>query len=268
MGESGSLPGWQLCRGISGSFRVEWVAGFVWNQWQPWSGIRSIGIVGLFGYHFAYFKAMTLAPAVEVSLLAYLWPLLIVLLSAFLPGEKLRAQYIVGALVALAGCWLLISRNADGFAWQNLPGYLVALSCALIWSSYSVLSRLVRSVPTDAVGWFCGVTAILALICHLLWEETVWPEGVLQWIGVVGLGLGPVGVAFFTWDHGVKHGNIQLLGTLAYSAPLISVILLILAGFGEATVAVLSASILIVIGSLIAGRAKSRTVAEPELLTD
>jgi len=38
--ESGSLPGWQLCRGISGSFRVEWVAGFVWNQWQPWSGIR------------------------------------------------------------------------------------------------------------------------------------------------------------------------------------------------------------------------------------
>jgi hypothetical protein len=21
---------------------VEWVAGFVWNQWQPWSGIRKI----------------------------------------------------------------------------------------------------------------------------------------------------------------------------------------------------------------------------------
>ncbi|MCL1479556.1 MAG: hypothetical protein MH219_19525 [Marinobacter sp.] len=40
-GESGSLPGWQLCRGISGSFRVEWVAGFDWNQWQPWSGIRN-----------------------------------------------------------------------------------------------------------------------------------------------------------------------------------------------------------------------------------
>ena len=35
---SGYLPGWQLCRGISGSFRVEWVAGFVWNQWQAWIG--------------------------------------------------------------------------------------------------------------------------------------------------------------------------------------------------------------------------------------
>jgi hypothetical protein len=40
LGEPGNLPGWQRCRGISGSFRVEWVAGFVWNQWQPWSGIR------------------------------------------------------------------------------------------------------------------------------------------------------------------------------------------------------------------------------------
>src|SRR5690554_4097885 len=133
----------------------------------------AIGVVGLFGYHFAYFKAMTLAPAVEVSLLAYLWPLLIVLLSALLPGEKLRAQYIVGALVALAGCWLLISRNADGFAWENLPGYLVALSCALIWSSYSVLSRLVRSVPTSAVGAVCGVTAIVSFISHSLWAVIV-----------------------------------------------------------------------------------------------
>lgn len=270
----GEIPEFQLMAMTFGiAFLLmcgRWVlAGHIGVQYLRQSPLAwSIGIVGLFGYHFAYFKAMTLAPAVEVSLLAYLWPLLIVLLSAFLPGEKFRAQYIVGALVALVGCWLLISRNADGFAWENLPGYLVALSCALIWSSYSVLSRLVRSVPTDAVGWFCGVTAILALICHLLWEETVWPEGALQWIGVVGLGLGPVGIAFFTWDHGVKHGNIQLLGTLAYSAPLISVILLIIAGFGEATVAVLSASILIVIGSLIAGRAKSRKVAEPDLLTD
>ena len=221
-----------------------------------------IGVAGLFGYHFAYFKAMTLAPAVEVSLLAYLWPLLIVLFSSLLPGEQLRLQQVLGALLALLGCWLLVGRNSSGFDLNNLNGYLVALGCALIWSSYSVMSRLVKSVPTDAVGWFCGVTAVLALCCHLLWETTVWPQGWLQWLGVVGLGLGPVGIAFFTWDYGVKHGNIQLLGTLAYSAPLISVLLLILAGFGRATLTVMAASVLIVLGSLIAGRAKRQTVAE------
>ncbi|MGO2136390.1 DMT family transporter [Marinobacter sp.] len=195
----------------------------------------------------ADFKAMTLAPAAEVSLLAYLWPLFIVLMSSFLPGESLHKQHIMGAILALVGCWLLIGSNSGGFVMDNFEGYLVAFSCALIWSSYSVLSRLVESVPTDAVVWFCGVTAV-ALLCHLAWETTVWPNGWVQWVGVLGLGLGPVGIAFFTWDYGVKHGNIQLLGTLAYSAPLISVVLLI------------------VLGSLIAGRVKREPVPEPKTL--
>jgi len=226
-----------------------------------------IGVGGLFGYHFAYFKAMTLAPAVEVSLLAYLWPLLIVLLSSLLPGETLRKSHLMGASLALMGCWLLIGGNSDGFSVGNLNGYLVAFGCALIWSSYSVLSRLVKSVPTDAVGWFCGVTALLALICHWMWETTVWPTAWFQWIGIIGLGLGPVGIAFFTWDHGVKHGNIQLLGTLAYSAPLISVILLIIAGYGEASSTVISASLLIVLGSLVAGTKRSKAPVQKRLPT-
>lgn len=270
----GDIPEFQL---MAMSFSVAFVLMLIRWFRAGHSGVRhlrqsplawGIGIIGLFGYHFAYFKAMTLAPAVEVSLLAYLWPLLIVLMSALLPDESFRAQHLFGAILALMGCWLLIGRNADGFVWDNLPGYLVALGCALIWSSYSVLSRFVRSVPTDAVGWFCGVTALLAWACHLLWEETVWPAGLTQWVGVVGLGLGPVGIAFFTWDYGVKHGNIQLLGTLAYSAPLISVIVLILAGYSEATVAVIGASILIVIGSLIASSGARPQVAEQETVGD
>ena len=132
-----------------------------------------LGVGGYFGYHFCYFAAMIRAPAVEVSLLAYLWPLLIVLFASLLPGEQLLKRYIVGALLALAGCWLLISSGSDGFNREFLDGYLLALCCAFIWSGYSVLSRLVKQVSTDAAGWFCGVTALLALCCHLLWETTV-----------------------------------------------------------------------------------------------
>ncbi|WP_020406784.1 DMT family transporter [Hahella ganghwensis] len=212
-----------------------------------------LGVGGYFGYHLCYFLAMGLAPAVEVSLLAYLWPLLIVLMASFLPGEILLARHLVGALLALIGCWLLIGKGATGFAWEYLPGYLLALACAIIWSSYSVASRLVKQVTTDAVGWFCAVTAILALLCHLLWEATVWPNSVWEWAGVVGLGLGPVGIAFFTWDYGIKHGNIQLLGVLAYAAPLISTILLVTTNLAEASWSLVLACLTIVGGSLIAG---------------
>lgn len=215
-----------------------------------------LGVGGLFGYHFFYFLAMAHAPVVEVSLISYLWPLLIVLFSALLPGEHLSKFHLLGAVLALIGCWVLIGGGSKGFSSEYLTGYLAAIACALLWSTYSVASRLVKQVPTDAVGWFCGVTALLGLICHLFLETTVWPANWIEWLGVIGLGLGPVGIAFFTWDHGVKHGNLQLLGVLSYAAPLISVVMLILAGKAEPTLTVLFACLAIVGGALIAGQSK------------
>lgn len=212
-----------------------------------------IGIGGLFGFHFLYFKGMSLAPAVEVSLITYLWPLLIVLFSSFLPGEKLSFYHLIGALIALSGCWLLIGgRGEIGFTTHYLAGYLYGLAAAISWALYSTLSRLVRNIPTDAVAWFCAATALLALLYHLGFEETVLPANLRQWIGILGLGFGPVGAAFFFWDYGVKYGNIQLLGTLAYITPLISTLLLIVSGYAEANFAVITSGLLIVCGSVVA----------------
>jgi len=215
-----------------------------------------LGVGSYFGYHFCYFAAMNNAPAVDVSLIAYLWPLFIVLFAALLPGESLLLKQVVGALVALFGCWLIIANKAegsDGFDIENMQGYLLAFACALIWSSYSVLSRFVKQVSTDVVGWYCFFTAILAWFAHLYWEESVQPETFKHWLGVVGLGIGPMGLAFFTWDYGVKRGNLPLLGVLSYSAPLISVLLLIIWGDARLTLNLILACIAIVLGSLIAG---------------
>ncbi|MFX9023731.1 hypothetical protein ABTN14_18935, partial [Acinetobacter baumannii] len=91
-----------------------------------------------------------------------------------------------------------------------------------VWSLYSVLSRrIARDVPTDTVGGFCGATALLALLCHLAFETTVWPGSAAEGLAVLALGLGPVGAAFFLWDHGVKQGDIKTLGVAAYATPLL-----------------------------------------------
>lgn len=218
-----------------------------------------VGVSGLFGYHFCYFLAMTKAPVVEVSLLAYLWPLLIVLLASLLPGGRLKIKHLLGALISLAGCWILLGKDSSGFSSEYFSGYILALACAFIWASYSVVSRIVKSVPTDAVGWFCAVTAILALICHLIWETSVWPLSAIQWLGILGLGLGPVGIAFFTWDYGIKHGNLQLLGVLAYATPLISVLLLVVADKAQMDFSLILACLAIVFGSVVAGISKNVT---------
>lgn len=214
-----------------------------------------LGVGGLFGYHFFYFLALRNAPAVDASLIAFMWPLLIVLFSALLPGERLRWWHIAGALAGMTGSVLLVTDGGRVvFRPEYALGYLSAGACALTWSTYSVLSRRFGAVPTDTVGWFCGASAVLGLLAHLAFETTVWPQGTGQWLAVLALGLGPVGAAFFTWDIGVKHGDIRALGVFSYAAPLISTLLLIAFGQGEASGIVAGACALIVGGALLAAR--------------
>ncbi|MCY6383543.1 DMT family transporter [Hoeflea prorocentri] len=213
-----------------------------------------LGVGGLFGYHFLYFTALRNAPPVEAGLIAYLWPLLIVVGSALLPGERLGWQHVAGALAGLLGTVLIVSRNGLSFDDRFLFGYGAALLCAFTWSGYSLLSRRFGAVPTDVVTGFCGLTALLSLLCHLALEETVWPVGAVQWAAVAGLGLLPVGAAFYAWDYGVKRGNIQILGTASYAAPLLSTLILIAAGAGQADWHIAVACVLITGGAVLAAK--------------
>ena len=70
-----------------------------------------VGVGGLFGYHALYFLALRFAPPAEAGLLNYLWPLLIVLFSSLLPGERLAPHHVIGALLGLAGTVLLFAGN-------------------------------------------------------------------------------------------------------------------------------------------------------------
>ena len=214
-----------------------------------------IGIAGLFGYHFFYFTALRNAPAVEASLIAYLWPLLIVLGSALMPGEKLRWFHIAGAALGLAGTFLIIT-NGGGLSFESryVFGYAMAAVCAFLWSGYSLLSRRFPAVPTSIVTWFCAATAALSFLCHLALEDTVLPSNAGQWLAVLGLGLMPVGAAFYAWDIGVKRGNIQVLGAASYAAPLLSTLILIAAGFTEATPHILVSCLLITAGAVLAAK--------------
>jgi drug/metabolite transporter (DMT)-like permease len=214
----------------------------------------AVGVGGLFGYHALYFLALRFAPPAEAGLLNYLWPLLIVLFSAFLPGERLAAHHVVGAALGLAGTALLFVGNGASFAASQLPGLAAAFVAAFVWAIYSVLSRRLKAVPTDAVAGFCLATSLLAAAVHVAVEPTVWPDGATEWLAVAGLGIGPVGAAFYAWDIGMKRGDIRVLGAASYATPLLSTAFLILAGYAKPSAAIALAALLIAGGGLVAAK--------------
>jgi drug/metabolite transporter (DMT)-like permease len=244
-------------------FAIGGLIGLAWTVRSGLGVLRNIGwtvyafgTAGLFGYHALYFTAFRLSPTAETGLIAYLWPLFIVLFSGFLPNERLRPAHVVGALIAFAGAGLIVLGRADGGA-GSLAGMGLAFLCALVWAGYSVLSRRLGKVPTESVTVFCLATAVLSLAAHLALEETAWPGAPTGWAALILLGLGPVGAAFFTWDIGMKRGNIQMLGVASYAAPLLSTLALIVAGLAQPTWNVALAAVLIAGGAALAARASA-----------
>ena len=248
-----------ICFGIGGLIGLVWTArtGFGVLRGISWK-VYAFGTIGLFGYHFLYFTAFRLSPTAETGLIAYLWPLFIVLLSGLLPGEKLQAPHVIGALIAFSGAAVIVlGRGGEGEGEGSTLGLVLAFVCALTWAGYSVLSRRLGEVPTESVTVFCLATAALSVVTHLALEETVWPEGAMGWAAVLALGIGPVGAAFFTWDIGMKRGDIQLLGVGSYAAPLLSTLALVAAGIAKPTWTIAMAAVLITAGAALAARASA-----------
>ena len=248
-----------ICFAIGGTLGLIWTAttGGIHRLARVSWRVYAFGTAGLFGYHFLYFSALRSAPAAEAGLIAYLWPLLIVLFSGFLPNETLKKGHIIGAIISFIGAGMIVLNGSTGFQADAMAGYGLALMCAFTWAGYSVLSRRLGDIPTDSVAVFCLATAALSALAHLALETTVWPQTAIGWGSIIALGLGPVGLAFYVWDIGVKRGNIQLLGVASYAAPLLSTVALIAAGIAEATWALLLAALLITAGAALAARASA-----------
>ncbi len=249
------------------SFGIAGVAGLLClrhPRGPGWSALRQpvaawlLGSAALFGYHALYFLALKKAPAVEASLINYLWPLLIVLFAGLLPGTRLRRGQVVGTVLGLLGAVLVVTRGQGlAIASAHYPGYLAALAAALVWAAYSVANRRFAGVASAAIVGSVLTTAVLGALAHGFLESFVAPAP-RQWAVISAMALGPVGAAFWLWDHGCKHGDLPLLGTLSYAAPLLSTALLLVLGQAQAHWTQAAAVALLLLGAGVSVRAGRR----------
>lgn len=209
----------------------------------------ALGVYGLFGFHLLLFIALRTAPALQANLINYLWPLgMVVLAPLLLPGLRWRAPQVAAALLGFAGAAVVIlGRGKGGFDGRWHAGYLLALGSALVWSSYSLLTRRVPAFPTSAVGSFAAVSGLLSLACHAMWEPAV-SLGARDLALIAALGLGPLGGAFFLWDAALKAGDPRRIGLLAFLTPLLSTAVVI-AVTGQALTASLVLGAVMIVGA-------------------
>jgi drug/metabolite transporter (DMT)-like permease len=220
----------------------------------PWPGpkLTALGLAGIFGYHALYYLALDHAPLVEGAILTTTWSFWIVVLSSVLEKKRLSPPVLGVALAGLAGIGLVVSGGQSlHYEARYLPGYLMALGCGLIWSSFSVaLSRL---KPTrDYMPAFTALAALFSTLVYAASAPQVLPP-VKALFSALYLGLVPLGLSFTLWNRAVTAGNMTLIGYLSYLTPPLAVLLAALVR-GAAVTPHAVVGLIVILAAAFAGR--------------
>ncbi|OQS47650.1 DMT family transporter [Chromobacterium violaceum] len=215
------------------------------------------GVYGIFGFYFFLFNAYRLAPVMDATVLSYVWPLLMVLLSPLLlPGTRLGANHILGSLIGFAGAALIVTGGKLSLSMSALPGYLMAFGAAVVWATYSLFTRRLPATSDNAVGGYCFASGLLALGLHFATEPAAHPSSV-QWLMIAVLGLLPMGAAFLCWNRAMQLGDPRQTGALGNATPLLSTLMLVASGQ-----AALDGSAALAIAMIVGGAALGTLPAE------
>ncbi|QOL33186.1 drug/metabolite transporter permease [Bifidobacterium eulemuris] len=229
--------------------------------------------------------ASTATQSVEVSLVNYLWPTMMVLLAAALAkprgqgenqdngerkgdhGSERATKHAVwrvlpGAIVATCGVVLSVGGNS-GLDWQvaaaniasNPLPYLLAFAGALAWAVYAVITPAL-SAGQDGTSVFFPCVAVVLWVIHFASGEGL-PAAMPQvgsWLAVPAAAAVIAG-GYACWGYGILHGSLSKLAVASYATPLLSVAASALLLGLSLSVPFWCGAVLVVAGSLLNWRA-------------
>ncbi len=101
-----------------------------------------MGALGYVGLSFAFFTALTMAPAGQVAILLYLYPAFVTLLATIFLKKPVTLLKFVALSLTFGGTMLIIGM--DGGRGQNL-GIILAITAAVLYSIYIIVGSKVIS---------------------------------------------------------------------------------------------------------------------------
>jgi len=223
-----------------------------------------ISILCIYGHNSLFILSLKHAPPEKADLINYLWPIMVILGSSFLPTERLRWPHILGAFIAFSGVFLLLT-DGHGLIALELEywlGYLFALLGAICWTTFTLVSRSHPNTPKEMVGLYCGFGAIFAIFAHTNFETFIMPD-LSQAMILLLMGVTSQGLAYFLWDYGVKQGHYQTLCVASYANPIVSIALLVVFGYAQMSIYLFTAALMVTIGALIASNQFGRLFFNP-----
>ena len=160
-----------------------------------------LGFLGYAGQSFSYFKALVYIPPSLVSILLYLYPVIVTLISVFILKERITYRKIAALILAVGGTILVIGFKKG----SDIRGILLGISAAVIYSVYITTSSdvLKRNNALSSTALIFS-SAALFFTGFCMRTELLLPSGSFGWTNIFLLAVVSTAVAAYTFFEGIK----------------------------------------------------------------
>lgn len=188
------------------------------------------GMCGVTLYFLMENFALTFTLAANVSVIIAVAPFFTSLFDwLFLKGEKPGSRFLAGFLTAIIGICLISFQRKSGMK-INPRGDLLALSAAITWAAYSVITKKTGeyghgTIVTTRRIFFYGLLFMVPVLAILPFRpgfDRLTDSKNL--FNILFLGLGASALCFVTWNFAVKELGSVKTSVYIYAVPVITVI--------------------------------------------
>ena len=215
----------------------------------------SLGFLGLFLYSAFLYYGLERLTSQEACVLNYLWPLMIVLFSCPVLGEKLTRRKLLAVGMSFAGVVVIMLGNASiqNFSADKFAGALSCIIAAACYGLFSVLNKKIRLEQKFAMMIIWATTAICAFVAGFATENWSMPNAE-QLFGLLWLGVMINALAYLTWALALENSaDTARTANLAYLVPILAVFVSTFV-FGEELSATVIPALILILGGILVGR--------------
>jgi drug/metabolite transporter (DMT)-like permease len=224
---------------------------------QDYAKLFLMGFLGIFLYHLFLLGGFALAPAGQVNVMNYLWPIFVIIFSMPLLKEKLNTMTVISISISFVGALIAFTGgNLSGFSNAYSPGYFLAASGALCYGLFTVLSQKFGYDKFSSMLVCFISAAILIIPTTLFFSHFVIPQSLMTVVAVILLGGVVNSIAVVFWFKALESGDTHKMANLVYIVPFLAMIWTYLLNSEPFSIYSIIGLALIVTGILIQLRSK------------
>lgn len=194
---------------------------------KEWLWLSFLGLLGTYIYYLFLYLGYSKATGMEVLVIQYTWPILIVVFSILILNERLTCKKSMAVFLGFIGVLLVLTKGNIANVNIHNPSVIALVAAgAACFALFSVLSKKIVKEPLGVVAVYFGVASIASFISMLCFSEFALPSA-NEVPAILINGIIVNGFSYVLWVLALRSTEASYLATFTFITPILSAIYLI-----------------------------------------